>query len=183
MNALIDVSGIQLESERLILREWQTEDLDDLYEYACVEGVGELAGWSHHESKKESTAILKRFMDGKKTFAIELKSVHKVIGSLGLEPIRHPDEFDELFGRELGFVLSKEYWNQGIMSEAVSRVIDWCFDEAKLDYLICCNYADNAASRRVQEKNGFQFYKHIEISSVGGLKCAHMNVLKRGERK
>jgi len=182
MNAEINIQGVVLETERLVLREWKLSDVKDLYEYASVPGVGEKAGWSHHESLSESKAILKRFMEGKKTFALELKSTQKVIGSLGIESLRH-DEFDQLYGRELGYVLSKEHWNQGLMSEAVAKVIDWCFHDLKLDILVCCSYFDNVASRRVQEKNGFQPYKKIELSSVHGLKWAQMNVLKRGELK
>lgn len=44
MDAYIDISGICLETERLILRPWTKEDLDDFYEYASVDGVGEMAG-------------------------------------------------------------------------------------------------------------------------------------------
>lgn len=183
MSAQISIQGVTLETERLILREWKAEDVHDLYEYASVPGVGECAGWSHHESLSESKAVLKRFMEGYRTFALELKSNQKVIGSVGIESLRHCDELDQLYGRELGYVLAKEYWNQGLMSEAVAKVVDWCFDELKLDVLVCCSYLDNVASARVQEKNGFQPYKKIEISSVHGLKWSQMNVLKRGELK
>ena len=44
MNADFDISGVALETDRLILREWYITDLDDLYEYASVDGVGENAG-------------------------------------------------------------------------------------------------------------------------------------------
>ena len=44
MNAQIDISGIVLHTERLILRPWRQEDLEDFYEYAKVDGVGQLAG-------------------------------------------------------------------------------------------------------------------------------------------
>ena len=59
MNAEINIQGVVLETERLILREWKLSDAKDLYEYASVPGVGEKAGWSHHESLSESKAILK----------------------------------------------------------------------------------------------------------------------------
>ena len=50
MNAPVDVTNIRIETPRLILRPWTEADLNDLYEYASVDGVGEMAGWSHHES-------------------------------------------------------------------------------------------------------------------------------------
>ena len=42
MNAPIDVTNIRIETTRLILRPWQESDLADFYEYARVEGVGEM---------------------------------------------------------------------------------------------------------------------------------------------
>lgn len=110
MNAPIDVTGIRIETERLILRPWLDSDLDDFYAYASVEGVGEMAGWKHHESKEESQKILTMFREGKKTFALELKSSGKVIGSLGLEEYdRTEADMGSLQGREVGYVLSRDY--------------------------------------------------------------------------
>ena len=86
MNAPIDVTNIRIETPRLILRMWTEDDLHDFYEYASVDGVGEKAGWSHHQSLDESKRILGFFIQGKKTFALEWKETGKVIGSLGLEP-------------------------------------------------------------------------------------------------
>jgi ribosomal-protein-alanine N-acetyltransferase len=181
MNAKVDVTHVVLETDRLILRAWQWKDLDDFFEYARVDGVGERAGWSHHESKSESMAILKRFIEGKKTFAIVLKENQKTIGSLGLENLRQytGDEFNNLVGREIGYVLSKDYWNRGLMSEAVQCVIDWCFQEENYDFLMCCNFIENAASAKVQKKCGFEPYKRVEYSSSFGLKTSQVNVLRR----
>ena len=83
MNAAIDISKVILTTERLILRPWQLTDADDLYEYASVDGVGQMAGWKPHENKEESLEIVRHFIDGKKTFALEYEG--KVIGSLGIE--------------------------------------------------------------------------------------------------
>ena len=79
MNAEIDISNVKLETERLILRAWEIKDLDNFFEYASVNGVGEKAGWEHHKSKDESLEILKMFIDEKKVFAIVLKENQKVI--------------------------------------------------------------------------------------------------------
>ena len=88
MNAKIDTSHVQLETKRLLLRPWQMTDLKDFNEYASQPGVGEMAGWSTHQSMEESKHILQMFIQEKKTFAIELKSNHKVIGSIGIEEDR-----------------------------------------------------------------------------------------------
>ena len=78
MNAFVDITGVVLETDRLILREWKETDVNDLFEYASIDGVGQMAGWSPHKSVDESTAVLKMFIDGKKTFAVALKENNKV---------------------------------------------------------------------------------------------------------
>ena len=45
MNAVIDLKNVCLETDRLILREWREADLADFFEYASVDGVGQMAGW------------------------------------------------------------------------------------------------------------------------------------------
>jgi len=158
--AHIDVTDIRLETERLILRPWRESDLEDLYTYASVKGVGEMAGWSCHQSREESQFILNSFIEGKKTFALELKENGQVIGSLGIEKYKNFEE-SELYGRELGYVLSKEYWGRGLMPEAVNAVIDYCFRVLGYDFLLCAHFTRNDQSRRVIEKSGFRFVKDI----------------------
>ena len=112
-----------IHTDRMILRPWRQTDLDDLYAYASVDGVGQMAGWKPHESKEESQIILDMFIGHKKTFALEYQG--KVIGSLGIEQYNedHFPEFADKKCREIGYVLSKEYWGQGLMPEAVKEVI------------------------------------------------------------
>ena len=170
MNAPVDVTDICIHTARLILRAWREEDLHDFYEYASVEGVGEKAGWKHHQSVEESQKILGTFIHNKKTFALEWKETGKVIGSVGLEP-RHEDSGipDELHGREIGYVLSKDYWGNGIMTEAVKAVINYCFGVLGFDYLTCGHFDHNDRSRRVVEKCGFRFLKNVITQTARGV--------------
>ena len=170
MNAPINVVDIQIETERLILRSWRECDLQDLYEYASIEGVGECAGWNHHKSLEDSKKILDSFIQHRKTFALELKENGKVIGSLGLEA-RDEDAGLEakLQGREIGYVLSKDYWGAGLMTEAVTATINFCFQKLDFDYLTCGHFDYNERSRRVVEKCGFQFLKNVVTSTARGI--------------
>ena len=157
MLAPVDITGIRLETQRLILRPWKMEDLEDFYEYASIDGLGQMAGWMPHRSLEESEFILSLFIQGKKTFAIELKENGKVIGSLGIEE-PDPDPEKEMLGREIGYALHKDYWGQGLMPEAVKAVISWCFDDLHYDFLICCHFDWNQQSKRVIEKCGFRYF-------------------------
>jgi ribosomal-protein-alanine N-acetyltransferase len=164
MNANFKINGKEIETKRLILRPFQQQDLEDFYEYAKVEGVGERAGWKHHESIDESQSILDLFIDEDKTFAIVLKENNKVIGSLGVEKYGMEEvltEFFEYQGREIGYVLSKDYWCKGLMTEAVKAVINYLFNELNLDFLTCGYYEFNSQSKRVQEKCGFKPYRKL----------------------
>ena len=163
MNAKIDLSNVVLKTDRLILRPWKLDDLDDFYEYASVDGVGQMAGWLPHENKEISMAILKMFIEEKKTLALEYNG--KAIGSLGIEEYSEEyfpeDKYKNRLGREIGYVLSKDYWGMGLMPEAVKRVIDYCFNELNLDFLVCGHFLSNNQSKRVQEKCDFKEVKQV----------------------
>ena len=162
MIAPVDVTGIRIETQRLILRPWQETDLEDFYEYASVDGVGQRCGWLPHASMEESRMILNLFIREKKTFALELKENGKVIGSIGLEMREDALDIPEpLMGREIGYVLNKDYWGRGLMPEAVKAVIDYCFAELSFDWLTCGHFVWNDQSRRVVEKSGFRYVKDV----------------------
>lgn len=181
MNKKIDVSNVILKTERLVLRAWKLSDLDDLFEYASVDGVGQMAGWLPHKDKEESLYILKMFIDEKKTFALEKDG--KVIGSLGIENYSEEifPEFENELGRELGFVLSKDYWGQGLMVEAVKRVIKYLFEEENLDFIICGHFINNYQSQRVQEKCGFKEIKTFKYKTRYDVVCDSMLSIIRKE--
>lgn len=147
-----------LETERLILRNWQEKDLDDLYEYAKIPGVGEMAGWPHHEDKEVTKSILKDFIEKDEVYALVLKENNKVIGSLGIHNRKKDENYKGNIQREIGYVLSKDYWGKGLMPEAVKAAIKYAFEEVNVDVLWCGHFASNNQSRRVIEKCDFKFY-------------------------
>ena len=181
MNAFFDVTGVRLESERLLLREWKEGDYLDLYEYASVPGVGEMAGWPHHKDKEESKFRVDKFIKEAHVFAIVYKKDNKVIGSLGVEKYGSEDKLSEFFdykGREIGYVLSKDYWGKGLMPEAVKLVIDYLFNVLDYDFLLCGHYDFNTQSKRVQEKCGFVPYRRLIFeTSLGSKEPGELSLL------
>ena len=143
-----------IETNRLLLRPFKASDLDDFYDYAKVPGVGERAGWRHHRSKQESLEVLNHFIESSEVFAIVLKETSKLIGSIGLHPRdKNPKILD------LGYVLSKDYWGKGLMSEAVLNILDYAFNVLNLEALTCGHFKENKASQRIIRKAGFRFLK------------------------
>ena len=173
MNANFEIGELVIETERLILRPFKQSDLHDFNEYASVPGVGEMAGWKHHETIEKTQEILDMFIKEDKTFAIVFKKTNKVIGSLGVEEYGLEEkltEFTSYYGREIGYVLSKDYWGKGIMSEAVGAVINHLFNDLNLDFLTCGYYDFNNQSKRVQEKCGFKPYRKLVMDTRLGTK-------------
>ncbi|MBQ5805490.1 MAG: GNAT family N-acetyltransferase [Erysipelotrichaceae bacterium] len=184
MNTEIDVSNTVLKTKRLILRSWRKEDLDDFFEYASVDGVGQMAGWLPHQNKDDTQMILDSFIDKKRTFALEYQG--KVIGSLGIEEYDE-DKFPELKDkkcREIGYVLSKNYWGRGLMPEAVKEVIRYLFEEVQLDVILCSHFLSNHQSQRVQEKCGFRHYAYGTYETrYGTVEEDETNIMTREDWK
>ena len=177
MNKPIDISNVVLKTDRLTLRPFRKTDLSDFFEYAKVDGVGQMAGWLPHKNLDASRAILDMFIREKKTLALEHQG--KVIGSLGIDLYNEQDypEFAALQGREIGYVLSKDYWGQGLMPEAVTAVIQYLFDVENLDFLICGHFERNGRSRRVIEKCGFRYSRTVRFYTEYGTEDLSMEYI------
>ena len=161
MDVFIDVSQAVLKTERLLLRAWREGDLEDFFAYASVEGVGEAAGWPHHETKETTGKILHGFISEKNVFAVVYRENGRVIGSLGLHRSWANDDarYKDLRTKEIGYVLSKAYWGKGMMPEAMRAAMEFCFDRCGIEALTCGHFEANRRSRRVIEKCGFSFAK------------------------
>ena len=161
MNVTIDISNVCIETERLILRPWHETDLMDFFEYASVAGVGEMAGWKHHQTLDDTRYALDVLVAGKSVFALVYKENLKVIGSLGFHISWANDDsvYGDLKQKEIGYSLSKDYWGQGLMPEAVKALIDYFFTHSTLEALTICHFLNNYQSRRVIEKCGFRYVK------------------------
>ena len=182
MNIPIDISDVTIQSPRLLLRFWKQDDLADLYEYASVDGVCQMAGWKPHQSMEKSARVLSMLIREKKTFAVEYEG--KVIGSLGIELYdeKQIPELHDFKGRELSFVLAKDYWGQGLMPEAVKAVIEWFFTHTDGEFLTCGHFIWNRQSKRVQEKCGFHFLKKILFETkLDTIEKINVNILWRQE--
>lgn len=168
MNKPIDITGVEIRTERLTLRPFKESDLQDFYEYAKVDGVGQMAGWQPHESIEVTREILNHFLEGKKTFALEHEG--KVIGSLGIEKYSEYwfPELSPWQGRAIGYVLSKAYWGRGLMPEAVKAVKEWLFEKEQLDFVNVGHFHWNRQSASVIHKNGFRYMGTIPYKTHVG---------------
>jgi len=153
---------VTLETERLILRQWRKDDLDDFYEYAKNPNIGPNAGWEPHKDKSISMKILDSFIEKDEVWAIVDKNSSKVIGSFGL----HNDgKRNNCKAKMIGYVLDENYWGKGLITEATKKVINYAFEELDLDLISVYHYPFNQQSKRVIEKCGFKYEGTLRLAS------------------
>lgn len=149
----------QLESERLILRQYQITDAEDMFANWVTDAeVTRFWSWEPHEDISITNAILQQWIDEYKQkdkyhWVIVYKSNMQAIGYIYLSDIDDSDG-----SASVHYLLSRAYWNQGIMSEACKRVIQFAFEEVGFNRIHTHHHIDNPASGRVLQKSGM---KHV----------------------
>jgi len=147
-----------LETDRLILREWRLEDLDNLYECMGNPNVGPVGGWEPHADRHASLSVLKAFIEDNDRWAVALKKSEKAIGAVRLYPDENRGQFSARHSAWLiNYFLAQAHWGQGYMTEAVQRVVQYAFEEMGAELLGVSHRPGNDRSKRVIEKCGFQY--------------------------
>lgn len=156
-----------IETDRLILRYWKSEDAKALYRYASDERVSELALWPRHTSIEMSREVIEKiFIPNPDSFAMILKKSNEAIGSIGLVPKNDEHHSTSINEREAGYWIGYPYWSEGLTTEALNIFIEYCRDTLRLDSLLITTDATNIASQRVAEKCGFRFIENYEYDGI-----------------
>jgi RimJ/RimL family protein N-acetyltransferase len=131
-----------LESSRLILRNWNISDLNNLHEFTANKKVADLAGFKVRNNKEESLQLLQRFIidSNDSLWAIKLKEGNKVVGWI---ESHEPTEKTFVNSKEIGVTLSEKYWGQGLIPEAIKQVINYIFNEENISVAICSHFIYN----------------------------------------
>ena len=163
-----------LETERLILRKFREEDFDDFCNFAMDDEMSRMMGRERIQTRADARlAFLWLKNRAERSYALELKSTGRVIGSLTVSQVPRFDEvvrrLESYEGRSLSFAISRHFRRQGLMEEAVRAVIAALFEEG-MDYIQCGSFDFNTASGALQEKLGFR-YLTTEKFDLGGKRC------------
>lgn len=173
-----------LETERLILRRWEKNDAESLYEYAKDPDVGPIAGWPAHRSIEESRDVIKNVFNGKEAYAICLKTDNRAIGAIELKLNGHTDMTERDDECELGYWLGKPFWGQGIVPEAVKEMLRHAFEEIGMTTVWVGYYEGNAKSKRVQEKSGFRYRwksEDVDVPLLHEKRTGHVSSMTRDQ--
>lgn len=143
-----------LETQRLILRPLSPSDAQDMYAYARDPLVSRYVPWETHRSIEDSLAYLNTVAaaqaEGKPaSWAVVSRTEGRMVGTAGFvwwEPAHS--------AAEIGYILSRHLWGQGLMSEAAKAVVDFGFSRMELNRIEARCVEENIASARVLEKCG-----------------------------
>lgn len=180
MNIKVDVSDVALAGDRIRLRAFKKDDLEDFYLYAKTPGLGESAGWFHHQSIEDSKKILDKFIRDKNILAIEKDG--QVIGSIGIHPYDE-DFFEDLHDKravEIGFVLSQDYHRQHLMTESLELVLDYLFNDIGLDAVVGGHFRGNFKSKNLHKKFNYKYFSsHLVKTNMGTMEVTHEYILSK----
>lgn len=156
----------EIDGDGFRLRRWRPGDVASLVRHANDEAVSRCLRdrFPYPYGEADARAWLDHAAGNEPAWAIEIDG--SAAGGIGLRP----GEDVHRHSAEIGYWLGQAFWNRGLMTRAVRRLTAIALGEAGLHRVFAHAYANNPASARVLEKNGYR--------CEGVLRDA---VLKRGE--
>jgi RimJ/RimL family protein N-acetyltransferase len=147
---------MKLETERLILRKPRMSDIKDIHsiinDINIAKNVASMPfPYSFSECKKYYGKAIKEWGEKECLFAIELKSIKKVIGFMGFHKI---NKFSGT--AETGSWIGGKYQRKGYMTEAKIALNEFAFKKLKLQKLISPVFVENKASNATQKRIGYK---------------------------
>ena len=145
----------RLQTERLFLRQATIEDVEAVFAIFSdlkVIQFHDLDTFTHlDEANKVIERRIRSFRSGRGIrWLIVQKQNNCPVGSCGFTWLK------DLNAAEVGYELSSRYWRQGIMSEALSAILQYGFQIAKVESVIAEVMLLNIASKKLLKKLGFQ---------------------------
>jgi RimJ/RimL family protein N-acetyltransferase len=145
-----------LEGKLIRLRAFKRSDAECLQRYADdpqvlryvpqmphpykIEDAREWINFAHRSARKDQSYA----------FGIEHLQRREIVGGISLKQIDCQDE-----ATEIGYWLARSFWGQGMASEAVGLILQFCFEILNLHRVYAVAHSTNIGSTRVLEKNGF----------------------------
>lgn len=138
-------------TRRLRLRPYVREDYRAMYEnWTSDPQVAKYVNWGAHSSPDVTRSLVEMWVEGYESPTVYRWGIEKdgeLIGDISVVLWREEEE-----SCELGYCLCRRFWNQGIMTEALERVLAFLFDTVGFHRVMLCHDTANPASGRVMEK-------------------------------
>lgn len=157
---------VSIETIRLILRKFEVTDAKDMYHnWASDPEVCKFLSWGPHGNIEISKQRVKQWAEDTRinnyNWAIYLKRVDQVIGSITAV---NSDERSK--SCEIGYCIGKEYWGEGIVTEALRAVMHFLFYEVGYQRIEARHDVENIASGRVMQKAGMHQDKIVRNGNL-----------------
>lgn len=147
-----------LETDRLILRQWQEKVLQPFAELNADPEV--MKYFPKALSRQESDNVVSRFIEmivsnqGWGFWAVEIKATGEFVGSVGLA--HQPERFDFSPCTEIGWRINKKFWGQGIAKEAAQASLVYAFDVLHLREVVSFTSIHNSPSENLMKRLGME---------------------------
>ena len=156
-----------LKTKRLLLREMNIDDAENLYLLNIDPDVIKFTGDIPFESIEDAKDFLKNYNHyikyGFGRWVVINKANNTFLGWCGLKYTEILDEYD------IGFRFLKKYWNNGYASESAKACIELGFDKYKLTEIVGRAMKKNIASIKVLEKIGLTFSRDFNFEGHNGV--------------
>lgn len=149
---MTEVTPIELETERLLLRMWRESDVD-AYADMCADPLVMRYIGGKTLTRFETWRSIAFFMGhwqmrGYGHWAVEEKATGRMIGRIGfLNPEGWP-------GFEIGWALARDTWGKGYATEGAKRALHYAFTELDRNHVISLIHPENTASIKVAQRIG-----------------------------
>ncbi|NDW18502.1 N-acetyltransferase [Dysgonomonas sp. 216] len=161
------------------IRPWQMSDIESLARNANNINIwNNVRDYFPHPYDEEDAKSFIKMASGKnpiQDFSIEVNG--KAVGGIGYIP-----GFDvERINAEIGYWLGEEYWNKGIMGNAIKDMVDYIFENTDIIRLFASVFDFNLASMQVLQKNGFRkltIFKNAAIKNNKVIDLYYYELLK-----
>ncbi len=144
-----------LETARLILRPLRAGDAHDMFEYAQDPALARLGMWDPYDSfeacEQHIEHLIPLYEKRLMWWAIEHRADKRLIGRVELAEWDPDNEH-----AELGYALNRNYWGQGLMTEAVALAVDYGWTQLALHRLGATVLPENTASIRLLTRIGMK---------------------------
>ena len=156
---MLNHSGTQtLQSKRLTLRQFTIDDTEAAFNNWCNDdAVTRFLTWPTHDSTEVTKCVLNDWIVSYKNkdfyqWAIVLNEIDEPIGSISI--IAYDDTTDTV---EVGYCIGRSWWHKGIMTEAFTCLIDYLFNEIKVNRIQAKHDMRNPHSGQVMMKCGLTY--------------------------
>lgn len=151
---------MQLETERLIIREFVPEDLEAVHAYASDPLVTRYMIWGPN-TEAETREYIRSMIDMQNQsprqsyeLAVVLRDTGQVLGGCGIH-LTGPRQ------GEIGYCFNPLFWKRGYTSEAAAALLRLGFGEFGLHRIYATCRPDNIASAKVMQKIGMRYEGHL----------------------